>query len=311
MKFTKAKIAELTLPAGKTDHVEWDDELPGFGVRVRQTGAKYFVAQYRIGRKQGRETLGNVTKFDTIEVARKAARRVLELAESGKSPRAAREEAQRKIAQAITPLIDRYLTAKKTGWSDSYYGDVERSLKVYFKKLQSKALTEVSRTQVSDELAVIQKERGDTTRNRARSQLSAFFNWAICEGLCEANPAEKTNKAPEISRDRALSDAELRKLWLLLDSDGFTVDERDLVRLMILTLQREDQIGSLRVEEIEEDGKRLTLKRARAKSTSFRLGRWRNPFWPSAISKTAPMCSASGTPVLATIPISKNASTRS
>ena len=148
MKFTNAKIAELTLPAGKTDHVEWDDELPSFGVRVRQTGAKYFVAQYRIGRKQGRETLGNVTKFDTIEVARKAARRVLELAESGKSPRAAREEAQRKIAQAITPLIDRYLTAKKTGWSDSYYGDVERSLKVYFKKLQSKALTEVSRTQV-------------------------------------------------------------------------------------------------------------------------------------------------------------------
>jgi len=38
---------------------------------------------------------------------------------------------------------------------------------------------------------------------------------------------------------------------------------------MILTLQREDQIGSLRVEEIEEDGKRLTLKRARAKNKGF------------------------------------------
>jgi len=38
---------------------------------------------------------------------------------------------------------------------------------------------------------------------------------------------------------------------------------------MILTLQREDQIGSLKVEEIEEDGKRLTWKRARAKNKGF------------------------------------------
>lgn len=91
-------------------------------------------------------------------------------------------------------MTERYLTAKKSGWSESYSGDVERSLKVYFKKLHSKALTEINRTHVYDELAVIQKERGDTTRNRARSHLSAFFNWGIGEGLCECNPVEKTKR---------------------------------------------------------------------------------------------------------------------
>jgi integrase len=115
----------------------------------------------------------------------------------------------------------------------------------------------------------IQKERGDTTRNRARSALSSFFNWAIGEGLCENNPVERTNKAPEISRERALSDAELRKVWLSLDADVFSDDERDLMQLMILTLQRENQIGDLRVEEIGNGGKRLTWRRERAKNKGF------------------------------------------
>jgi integrase len=269
MKLTKTKIDEFTLPDGKTDHIEWDDELPGFGVRVRESGAKYFVAQYRIGKKQGRQTLGNVAKFNTIDAARKAARTILELAEGGKNPRTVREEAEHKIAQAITPLIGKFLDAKKSGWSESYYGDVERSLKVYFKKLHSKALTEITRPNVSVELATIQTERGDTTRNRAPAHLSAFFNWAIGEGLCEVNPAEKTNKAPETSRDRALSDAELQKLWRCLGADQFSDDERDLIKLMILTLQRENQIGDLKVGEISEDGDRLTWMRARAKNKGF------------------------------------------
>ena len=36
MKLTAKAVAALTLPAGKTDHFEWDDELPGFGFRLRR-----------------------------------------------------------------------------------------------------------------------------------------------------------------------------------------------------------------------------------------------------------------------------------
>ncbi|QOG17525.1 tyrosine-type recombinase/integrase [Bradyrhizobium sp. SEMIA] len=272
MKLTKTSIDQLSLPSDKKDLIHWDDELPGFGVRIREGGSKTYVVQYRIGGrggKQGRETIGSITKFNTIDAARKAARSVLELAEGGQSPRSVREQAERKHTQALPPLFERYLLAKKAGWSESYHDDVARSLRVYFKKLHAKSLSEITRTIVSDELATIQSERGGTTRNRARSHLSAFFNWVIGEGLCENNPAEKTNKAPEIARDRALSSAELQRLWHCLDDDQFSADERDLVRLMILTLQREDQIGSLRVVEIDDEGRRLTWARARAKNKGF------------------------------------------
>jgi len=69
MKFTKTKIEELALPSGKSDHIEWDDELPSFGVRIRDGGSKTYVVQYRIGGrggKQGRETLGSIKKFNSI-----------------------------------------------------------------------------------------------------------------------------------------------------------------------------------------------------------------------------------------------------
>ncbi|MBP2434770.1 integrase [Bradyrhizobium japonicum] len=267
MKFTSTTaMRKLKAPEGKTEVLLWDDLMPGFGVRLRASGASSYVAQWQIGSRQGRETIGRIAVLD-LEAAREKARHILGLAQTGKNPKAARLEEERRISQSILPLIEAYLKAKKAGWAAKYYEDNERALKVHFKRLHGKALTEITRSDVSEELATIEQERGSTTRNRSRSALSAFFNWAIGEGMCENNPAEKTNKAPEISRDRELSPAELRKLWLSLDGDQFSQDERDVVRLLMLTMQRADQIGNLRVAEIAND--RVTWTRARAKNKSL------------------------------------------
>ena len=51
----------LALPPGKGDHIEWDETLPGFGVRLRGR-SKGWVVQYRVGRQQRRESLGDVRK---------------------------------------------------------------------------------------------------------------------------------------------------------------------------------------------------------------------------------------------------------
>ena len=52
MKLTnRLPLAGLALPPGKGDHIEWDDTLPGFGVRLRGRN-KGWVVQYRFGRQQ-------------------------------------------------------------------------------------------------------------------------------------------------------------------------------------------------------------------------------------------------------------------
>jgi len=67
-RFTAGNVAKFTLPVGKTDHIEWDPELPGFGVRLR-SGSAFYIVQYRVGSKQRRESLGDVRKTD-LEQAR-------------------------------------------------------------------------------------------------------------------------------------------------------------------------------------------------------------------------------------------------
>jgi hypothetical protein len=73
MKFTQAEIAKLTLPAGKDDIIVWDDDLPGFGVRLRRHSQAYII-QGRSDGRQWRVKIGDVRRIK-LEAARGIARR--------------------------------------------------------------------------------------------------------------------------------------------------------------------------------------------------------------------------------------------
>ena len=38
MKLTQANVARARVPAGKSEQFFWDDEMPGFGLRLREGG---------------------------------------------------------------------------------------------------------------------------------------------------------------------------------------------------------------------------------------------------------------------------------
>src|SRR5271157_1201825 len=61
MRLTAKTAAALTLPPGKKDHIAFDDRIPGFGIRLRQSGGRTWVFQYSLGIKQRRLTLGGVS----------------------------------------------------------------------------------------------------------------------------------------------------------------------------------------------------------------------------------------------------------
>ncbi len=75
MKFKQANVARLVIPAGKTEHIEFDELMPGFGLRIGASanGVKHrtFIAQYKIGAKHRRMTLGNAAKV-TLEGAQRS-----------------------------------------------------------------------------------------------------------------------------------------------------------------------------------------------------------------------------------------------
>ena len=53
MRLTQASVKALSLPSGLLDKLFFDDELPGFGFRIRDGGKRTWIAQYRLGKSSG------------------------------------------------------------------------------------------------------------------------------------------------------------------------------------------------------------------------------------------------------------------
>src|SRR5262249_49837842 len=73
MKLTAKTIRALHLCAGKRDQIEFDDDVPGFGLRLREGGSRTWIFQYKVGTKQRRLVLGKGTEL-TAGKARDIAR---------------------------------------------------------------------------------------------------------------------------------------------------------------------------------------------------------------------------------------------
>ena len=93
MRLTKANVARIHLPEGKTEIIIFDGELAGFGVRIRAGGKRTWIAQYRHGAQQRRMTIGTVAGLDEGE-ARKRAKTVLSKVHLGQDPQLEKLEAR-------------------------------------------------------------------------------------------------------------------------------------------------------------------------------------------------------------------------
>ena len=262
IKLTEAVIAKLDLPPGKDDIVFWDEDLPGFGVRPRRnkrTGEvlKFYRIQYRSHGQQGGESLGDVRKVK-LDAARKIARQRFAQIELGINPtaeRAAAKEAVKIAADVISlgSIADRYLADRKPNVAAGSFRDMSRFFAVGSAPLRKRPANAVTRAEIAARLQDIVVESGPVAAARARSYLSAAYAWAMREGLVDANPVIGTNKPDKdiASRDRILSDAELRIVWNAANAGD---DYSKIVRLLILLGNRRQEIGSLKWSDVGDDG---------------------------------------------------------
>lgn len=267
MKFTKDAVAALTMPSGKTDHIEWDTDIPGFGVRLRGE-RKSWVAQYRTKTGlQRRESLGDVRKV-TLDDARKIARHRFAEVELGHDPAAERVQAKtaaKAVRLTLRVVADRYLAAKTDVVRARTYGQAKLHLTgPHWKPLHDRPIEDIARADIAARLQEIAKEHGRTAASRARSNLSAMFGWAMREGLCDANPTISTNDPAEgiKPRERTLNDTELRVVWRACHDDDFG----RIIRLLVLTGCRREEIGQLQWRELDLDSGVLTIPGTRTKN---------------------------------------------
>jgi integrase len=265
MKLTAKSVATLALPAGKSDAFIWDDDLPGFGLRLRGDTRRW-VIQYRIGQQQRRESLGDIRRV-TLEAARGIACRRFASIELGVDPGAEKAKARAataEVAATLRTIAERYLDSKHAVLRPATYNAAERYFRIHWAPLHNRPIAEITRAEVALRLQGIVKEHGRVAAARARTNLLALLAWAQREGIVENNVALATNN-PALglpSRERVLEDTEVRAIWKACGADDFGA----IVRLLLLTGQRRNEIADLRWSEVDFDAAMITLPPTRTKN---------------------------------------------
>jgi len=121
----------------------------------------------------------------------------------------------------------------------------------------------------ADIIAILDRisARAPIMANRVHAILHRLFDWARSKKLLTVNPCVGIERpSPEQSRDRVLTDVELTKVWKATDAIGHPYSA--IVKLLILTGQRRQEIAGLRWSEVDLDERVIHLPKERTKNAT-------------------------------------------
>jgi integrase len=266
MKLDRQTTAGLTLPAGKKDVIYFDEALAGFGLRIREGGARSWVAQYRSKGRSRRVNLGAFDKL-TADQARKLASKHMAEVLMGGDPSQRKAEERKREALSVLSVAKAYIDAKRDALRPRSIQELERYLldSTYFGPLHSSGAGTVTRADVAACITRISKRKGHVTAAHARASLSAMFTWSMGEGFIGgSNPVVGTNHPGNAKpRERVLSNEELAAVWNGVDGNS---DYGRSVRLLILLGSRRSEVAGMRWDEIDLDAGTWTLPAERSKN---------------------------------------------
>ncbi|MDP6787465.1 MAG: site-specific integrase [Rhodospirillales bacterium] len=261
-KLTNRSVAAVK--PGERDIVAWDDELPGFGLRVKPTGVKSFVVQYR--NKHGasrRYTLGRVGVVST-EKARRDARDLFARVQRGEDPAQDRKAARN--APTIRELAGRYMTdfaiphKKPAGAKQD-----ERNIRCHILPAlgERTKVADVSRADVMKMCNGLRHTPG--AANRARAVLSKMMNLAEIWGTRPdgSNPCRHVKQFPVSKRQRFLGTDEFAHLGTtLVEAEHAALESSAAIaaiRLLVFTGSRRGEVLRLKWSEVDIEHQCLRL----------------------------------------------------
>jgi integrase len=232
LKLTKTVVESLE--PSTQEQVVWDEALPGFGLRIKPTGVRSYIVQYR-NRHTGaskRMTIGQHGPLLTFEQAKRQARALLADAARGQDPVEDRRRSRK--APTVADLAADYLTHHAVPKKRPKSVRDDRSMldRIIVPKLGSKKVDAVGRRDI--EAIHVSLQDRPYQANRVLALLSKMFNLAVQWHWRSDNPTKGIKRYDEEKRDRWLSDEELRRLCRALDEHP-NQRASNAVRLQLLT----------------------------------------------------------------------------
>jgi integrase len=266
VKLTEGIVSQFHAQPGQDEDCLWDD-LPGFGVRAYASGKKSYIVHFRIGRQKQKVTLGRATPGRLTEM-RKLAGEMLAKAKLGQDPSAHRKEAFAKKGVTIGSLVEPYIEERMLQLKVRAMEGIVLHLRTHWKPLHGRLVDKIGRQDIVGVMDGIAQERGRTASDRAKTSISGFFAWCLDRGYCPANPCLGIRRrGANPSRERVLTLEELGDVWRACPQG----DYGKIVKLLLLTGSRRNEIANLQWDEISFEGRGITIPAARTKNRLIHL----------------------------------------
>jgi integrase len=131
---------------------------------------------------------------------------------------------------------------------------------------RGRTVHEITRRDVNELLDSIVARDSPITANRTLAAIRKMFNWAVSRDIITVSPcAGVSPPSPEISRDRVLDDNELRLAWLASDTIGWPFGP--FVQILILTVQRRDEVAGMFRKELRHEERLWIVPKERTKNS--------------------------------------------
>jgi integrase len=280
MKLTQRVLESLTCPPGQKDMLVSDDDQKGHFIRVGKSArkgslaGKSSVVQYQKDGKTRRVFVGSSSAI-SLAAAREATKAILGDVAKGRDPAAERKaaalDAKREAARdelTLEMLLDEWETLHLAGKRERYRAEAVRAVHVAFEKRLPLPAADLDRAAVVRILDRLAKEGKTAMASRTAAYGRACYQWAIKRGSLAVNPFANLPTTPVAKRERVLSDDELVAIWRACEKPG---PFHAIVRMLILSGQRRDEVGAMTWDEVDADLSTWVIPSARAKKAAGHL----------------------------------------
>ena len=268
-RLTKRTIDAATYTGtGNARCMLWDEDPPGFGLRLFPSGKRSFVLSYRVNNRKRMVTLGAYGAL-TLDQARKLARRELAKVEAGTAdPLEERQKATRgeTVAELCAAYMDRHGNAKKTSGDDQRR--IDRYILPAWSNLKAAA---IKRADVAALHSRIGKAGKPYEANRVLALLSKMFELGRRWGYVpedHVNPARDIDRFKEAKRDRWITPEELPHLAAAINAEP-NESARFGLWLYLLTGARKSELLHARWEDVDEARAELRIADTKAGRTHY------------------------------------------
>jgi integrase len=269
---TDAWLRTLAPPAAGRLEV-WDKRVRGLVLRVTPNGTFTWSARARTANgKRTRPKLGTWPAVGISEARRRALATVADI-QRGADPVADRRALQvTRLARADLPTVGSRLadwqSAKASAWSDRYRREVERLCnREVVPILGKRPLIETTRANWTDIITAVGRRAPGVSAMLYRT-CAAFLSHAEAHGWIPLPLLPRKGAsiiAPQVpARERILTDAELRCIWLA--ADKLRPKPRAFVHMLAMTSAREMDVADVATGELDLDAGLWSIPGTRTKN---------------------------------------------